>query len=663
MTSPTASGLRGARQLINRRAWLVWLLLLGFTAPAVASHIVGGQLRLLRTAPYTYQVGLTMYFDALTGQPGARDPTVTVSFYERGTNRLMDTLHLTLRTTVPVNYGVVACQDRSISTDELRYSHTIRLDPNRYNRPGGYYVAWERCCRNVSIANITSPEGAGTAFYLRFPAIQQNGREFINSSPQGFLPTNGYACVAQPYRAAFGGTDPDGDSLAYDLVTPLNGGSSQAPTNRAPNPPGPAPYAPVRWLPGYDSLQQISGAQLATGQPLRVDARSGQISFTADRLGLFVFAVRCSEYRNRVKIGEVRREFQQLIVNCPVVTTPRIALTQNGPPGVALPYVPGTIVQLPADPTNRCMNLYLTSPDTTARVSLELIPLDTGTVAGVSLAPTGGTVVSSRDTLRARICFPDGCFGTDGLPHAFRLIVRKDACPQAVSDSLDFRVQAPLVPDAPPRLRVWPRGPRLAFDTTVVAGATIVRRLIIGREGDSLSVLVRGYDTDPDTRITVRCLNLGTGQLTGLPVVCPTVTTDADSATTRLEWLLGCEVPPGLYRLRFGIASENCGRVLTRQDSVQVQVLPTEKVVTLPYNIFTPNGDNLNDTFAPAAGLEPACKQTFRRLRIFNRWGREVFASADRLAAWAGGDAAGGIYYYVLEYSDRSYKGWVELIR
>ena len=127
MTSPNAPGLRG---WFGRRGWLL-LLLMSFTAPALASHIVGGQLRLLRTAPYTYQVGLTLYFDVLTGQTGARDPIAVVSFYERATNRLMDTLHLPLLTTMPVNYGAVACQNSAISTDELRYGRNIRLDPNR----------------------------------------------------------------------------------------------------------------------------------------------------------------------------------------------------------------------------------------------------------------------------------------------------------------------------------------------------------------------------------------------------------------------------------------------------------------------------------------------------------------------------------------------------
>ena len=99
------------------------------------------------------------------------------------------------------------------------------------------------------------------------------------------------------------------------MITPLN----QKGTNQ--NSVSPAPYPDVSWLPGYGANNAIQGSPA-----LSVDARTGQLSVTATQLGLFVFAVRVEEYRNGLKIGEVRRDFQLLVIDCPPQTTPQPAV-------------------------------------------------------------------------------------------------------------------------------------------------------------------------------------------------------------------------------------------------------------------------------------------------------------------------------------------------
>ena len=94
-------------------------------------------------------------------------------------------------------------------------------------------------------------------------------------------------------------------------------------------------------------------------------------------------------------------------------------------------------------------------------------------------------------------------------------------------------------------------------------------------------------------------------------------------------------------------------------------------------NIFTPNGDNVNDVFRP----KTASPITTTHIQIFNRWGVKVYeSSADPYINWTGGGVAGesttsglvsnGIYYYLAEvqFADaastkRTYKGWVEVVR
>ena len=94
-------------------------------------------------------------------------------------------------------------------------------------------------------------------------------------------------------------------------------------------------------------------------------------------------------------------------------------------------------------------------------------------------------------------------------------------------------------------------------------------------------------------------------------------------------------------------ATYTARRVITYRSCLQVP------------NVITPNGDGLNDYFAPV-GLA-AGEWT---LTLYSRWGRKVYEAATYHNEW-GSEAAAGLYYYLLLHpaSGASYKGWVEVIR
>ena len=83
-----------------------------------------------------------------------------------------------------------------------------------------------------------------------------------------------------------------------------------------------------------------------------------------------------------------------------------------------------------------------------------------------------------------------------------------------------------------------------------------------------------------------------------------------------------------------------------------VEVLP----FALP-NIITPNGDQLNDTFAPRLGGCPP------RLQVYSRWGRLVFEQDNYQGTWAAEGLASGLYFYLLSGEGVKLKGWVEVLR
>lgn len=84
-------------------------------------------------------------------------------------------------------------------------------------------------------------------------------------------------------------------------------------------------------------------------------------------------------------------------------------------------------------------------------------------------------------------------------------------------------------------------------------------------------------------------------------------------------------------------------------------------------NVFTPNGDKVNDTYLIKVKFMSAYEIT-----IFNRWGKQVFYSTDSNAPWDGNidgsPAAAGVYYYIIRATcedGNSFKkvGYLQLIR
>jgi gliding motility-associated-like protein len=80
-------------------------------------------------------------------------------------------------------------------------------------------------------------------------------------------------------------------------------------------------------------------------------------------------------------------------------------------------------------------------------------------------------------------------------------------------------------------------------------------------------------------------------------------------------------------------------------------------------NVFTPNGDGINDGF----GIIYTGKENFE-LAVFDRWGTELFRSYDPADLWDGTNTGGsvvkeGVYFYSLQIGEKAYNGNVTLLR
>lgn len=108
----------------------------------------------------------------------------------------------------------------------------------------------------------------------------------------------------------------------------------------------------------------------------------------------------------------------------------------------------------------------------------------------------------------------------------------------------------------------------------------------------------------------------------------------------------------GRYTVR--VTQNNC----TEEKTVNV----TLRRPILPPTVITPNGDDKNDYFVPAKDvLEPGT-----RLRLYNRWGRQIYTTDDYRNDWNAASQPAGVYYYTLEnerFCTPYAKGWVEVVK
>ena len=113
---------------------------------------------------------------------------------------------------------------------------------------------------------------------------------------------------------------------------------------------------------------------------------------------------------------------------------------------------------------------------------------------------------------------------------------------------------------------------------------------------------------------------------------------------------------PALYTVSLYVSENGCP-----SDTTEIDINNLLCDVTVP-NVFTPNGDGVNDNFV-IINLE-----YFQNTKclIYNRWGKKVYESDNYQNDWNGDDASDGVYYYILEFANDRLKtmtGSVTIIR
>jgi gliding motility-associated-like protein len=277
---------------------------------ANATHIVGASLTYQHLGGATYRVTLKMYRDCRPGNV-AFPNSVTIEVRDVNGNLFTPNkaISIPFTTSTAVNPYIDTCAaNPGLCLEEAIYTKVVNNLPPQ---PGGYHLYFQSCCRNNTLTNVVNPLNTGDSWYTHIPDMSSL---ITDSSPVWVNPPPVFVCQAEPINFPHGATDLDGDSLVYSFYTPY---SDPAPTF----PGGVATFTPITWQPGYGPNNSCGGPNLT------INPQTGFISGSPPNIGQYVCGVRCEEYRNGAKIGEILRDFQFNVVYCPPLAQANI-----GPP-------------------------------------------------------------------------------------------------------------------------------------------------------------------------------------------------------------------------------------------------------------------------------------------------------------------------------------------
>ena len=317
----------------------LFLFLFLLSKIADATHIVGGEIYYDYLGGNNYKIFMKVYRDCLNGIPQLDNPAFLTVFDANG--NVVTTLQVSLlnNSQVPAtnNSPCAPTAQGNACVEEGLYETTVNLPP----LTGGYYIAYQRCCRNGTILNLVNPGGVGTTYWEHIPGPEM---AVINSSPRFTNRPPIYICSGIPISFDHVATDPDGDSLVYSLCSPFNGldgccpvigsppaiGGSQcsSPPLTCPSVNTAPPYVGVPFLAPYSASYPM-----ASNPAININSSTGFLNGVPNILGQWVVGVCVEEYRNGVLLATHHRDFQFNVISCPFVVLADIVsqtTTNNG---------------------------------------------------------------------------------------------------------------------------------------------------------------------------------------------------------------------------------------------------------------------------------------------------------------------------------------------
>lgn len=246
-----------------------------------------------------------------------------------------------------------------------------------------------------------------------------------------------------------------------------------------------------------------------------------------------------------------------------------------------------------------------------------------------------------------------------------------------VKSQLSWIIDCSLIRDEPYEIKVasWDGACRNPQDSAIHTFRLYVRRN---------PLLEPNFTTGTDTTIELVAgekFRLDLNSISGIPADSILITSTGDvyggipgnlatfeqtemngQGVASFVWETSCDqIRDSLYTVMFETSNPPC-KTPVNGYRIKFKVIPNTDLTNELPNVFSPNGDKINDTYMINKQYKVYCDPGFK-FTIFNRWGKIVFESTNPDFEWDADGLGSGTYFYTLESKARSQSGTIDLIK
>ena len=252
---------------------ILCLLMMSCTATLFATHNRAGEITYIQLNNNTIQATITTY--TKTSSIDADRDELEIAWGDGSVEILMRNEEIFLPNDIKINRYISNHTYANANGTSFRLSMT---DPNRTDE----------------IVNISGGNSVDIPFHLETIVYFRNPNIFgLNNTPTLLQPPIDNAFIGQPFIHNPNAFDPDGDSLAYELIVPLQSTNNPVPLYQFPNQVRPGPNNQV-------TLNPLTGDFLWKSPQL---------------VGEYNVAILIKEYRNGILLSQVVRDLQITVKN------------------------------------------------------------------------------------------------------------------------------------------------------------------------------------------------------------------------------------------------------------------------------------------------------------------------------------------------------------